>query len=67
MVEDPSRVSWPFVQVWVSNAADHKACPMSQGDNKEVKSEKMEGQDPWRTGQGGQGGEGDPPEEGEGE
>ena len=37
MVEDPDGVSWPFVQVWVSNAADHKACPMSQ--RRDVKSE----------------------------
>jgi hypothetical protein len=42
MVKDPSGVERPFIQLWVRSAADHEACPMSQGNNKEVKSEKME-------------------------
>jgi hypothetical protein len=43
MVKEPSSSRFrPFVQVWVSKAESHAACPMSRGAAMEVKLEKEE-------------------------
>jgi hypothetical protein len=42
MVKSPSSRFRPFVQVWVSKAESHAACPMSRGAATEVQLEKEE-------------------------
>lgn len=43
MVKEPSSSRFrPFVQLWVSKAGSHAACPMSRGAAAEVKPEKEE-------------------------